>query len=137
MEMLKTYNPGTGERAEEHKRVMCAEGKSEAVGQIATKNLELSSLRGKPKRTMAENLAVQHPLSQLKKLAALGKLVASVGHELNNPIMGSLNYVQYCLRRTEQDDPRHSRLTKAVRELARCQRVLDALRSHSYGSGGE
>ena len=51
MEMLMTYNPGTGERAEEHKRVMCAEGKSEAVGQVAAKNLELYQ----PKRETKEN----------------------------------------------------------------------------------
>jgi len=118
-----------------HKRAIRAEQELMAVREIEAKNAELERLNEKLEETMADLLASQRRLMQSEKLAALGRLVAGVGHELNNPIMGILNYVQYCLAHTEQEDPRHPRLTKALRELKRCKRIISALGSYSHGSG--
>jgi len=104
---------------------------------IKTRNAELERTNSKLKETMAQLLATQRRVFQSEKLAALGRLVAGVGHELNNPIMGVLNYVQYCLEHTAENDPRYSRLMKAVRELERCGRIISSLGSYSRGSGGE
>ena len=81
--------------------------------------------------------ASERRLLQSEKLAAIGGLVAGVGHELNNPLMGVINYTQYCLERTAEDDPRHSRMAKAVREAQRCGRIVKALLSYSHRSQDE
>ncbi len=121
MEMLMAYSLALRGWVEEHERVVRGEEQLKAARQIEAKNVELESLNKKLKETMADSLVAQRRLMQSEKLAALGSLVAGVGHELNNPIMGILNYVEYCADHTDEDDPRHSRLTKAVRELERCQ----------------
>ncbi len=132
MEMFMAYSLAMRERAAEHERARRADQQL-----IEARNAELEQANKKLRQTMAELLASQRRLLQSEKLAALGRLVAGVGHELNNPIMGILNYVQYCLDHTAQDDSRHSRLIKAVRELERCEHIISALRSYSHGSGDE
>ncbi len=118
-----------------HKRAIHAEEQFKAASRIEVKNVELERLNEKLEGTMADLLASQRRLMQSEKLAALGRLVAGVGHELTNPIMGILNYVQYCGEHTPDGDPRHERLVKAVAELHRCQRIVEALRSYAHGSG--
>ncbi len=118
-----------------HKRAIHAEEQFKAASKIEAKNAELERLNKQLKQTMADLLASQRRLMQSEKLAALGRLVAGVGHELTNPVMGILNYVQYCGERTPEGDPRHERLVKAVAELHRCQRIVEALRSYAHGSG--
>ncbi len=135
LEMLMAYSLAVRERAEEHKRAVRAEAQLKAAREIEPKNVELERLNKKLKETMADLLASQRRLLQSEKLAALGRLVAGVGHELNNPIMGILNYVQYCLERTDQDDPRYPRLAKAGGELERCARIVSNLLSYSHDSG--
>jgi len=136
LEMLMAYSLALRERAEHYRRAIRAKEQLKAAAKIEAKNIELEQLNKKLKETMAELLSSQRRLLQAEKLAALGTVLAGVGHELNNPLMAILNYVQYCLERTDQDDPRHSRLAKAEGELQRCARIVNSLLSYSHGAGG-
>ena len=63
-------------------------------------------------------------LVQAEKMSATGTMAAGIAHELNNPMMGILNYVQYCLEHTTAKDKRHPILLNAEREIERCAEIL-------------
>ncbi|UCH93560.1 MAG: GHKL domain-containing protein [Candidatus Aminicenantes bacterium] len=68
---------------------------------------------------------------QTEKLRTLGTMAAGIAHELNNPMMGILNYVQYCLKHTAADDRRHPVLTDAEKEIRRCIYIVENLLTFS------
>ena len=74
----------------------------------------------------------QRQVLHMEKMASLGKLSATVAHELNNPISGMLTYAGLCrrelrsnrsTRRPRRDDPATSR----VRECRRCGAIVQNL----------
>jgi C4-dicarboxylate-specific signal transduction histidine kinase len=65
-------------------------------------------------------------LAQSQRLATMGKLVASISHELNNPLMGALNYVQF-VRPRLGDDALAAWLGKAESEITRATDVVQNL----------
>lgn len=68
---------------------------------------------------------------QTEKLRTLGTMAAGIAHELNNPMMGLLNYVQYCLKHTAADDRRSPVLTDAEKEIRRCIYIVENLLTFS------
>lgn len=64
---------------------------------------------------------------QLEKLSALGQLTAGVAHELNNPLMGVINGIQYCQAKTPKDAPLHEVLENAEHHTRRCVKIVDGL----------
>ena len=70
-------------------------------------------------------------MAQLEKMSAVGTLSAGIAHELNNPLMGILNFVQYCIKHTPQEDKRHAILEDAKHEALRCVELIQNLLSFS------
>jgi PAS domain S-box-containing protein len=65
----------------------------------------------------AELERAQAALVQSEKLSSLGTLVAGLSHEINNPLMGVMNYVQFA--RDHAPPEAAAALDKADRQLAR------------------
>ena len=86
-------------------------------------------------RAIKENLA---RLVQEDKLVSLGKLVASVAHEINNPISSIINFNSLMLRTIQEGDPSPKDLESfqryldlSVREARRCGKIVSSLLSFS------
>lgn len=77
-------------------------------------------------------------LVQTEKMSAIGVLAAGIAHELNNPMMGVINFIQYCKKHTPPEDRRYQVLADAEHEALRCIEIIrDLLTSSREGHGGE
>jgi two-component system NtrC family sensor kinase len=73
----------------------------------------------------------QAQLIQTEKLASLGRLSASIAHEINNPLAGILTYVKLISRRLRSGEPTADgvmgalqQLTLVERETQRCSTIV-------------
>ena len=82
-------------------------------------------------RYAVERKKMQVQLIQSEKLGAVGMMAAGVAHELLNPMMGILNFAQFCLKSTTEDDPRYSVLQDIERETERCTETVRNLLTFS------
>ena len=77
------------------------------------------------------DLKTSSDMIQVEKMRALGSMTAGVAHELNNPMMGILNFIQYAIKHTDLDDRRYRPLVDALREVNRCQDIITNLLTFS------
>nr|WP_238787573.1 ATP-binding protein [Thiospirillum jenense] len=71
---------------------------------------------------------------QLEKLSALGQLTAGVAHELNNPLMGIINEIQFCLDVLPNGDECADSLRAAEHQTRRCMDIVQSLLTFSRPS---
>ena len=69
----------------------------------------------------------QEKLVQSEKMAALGRLAATLSHELRNPLAGLKGATQLLLRKTEQSDERRQFVDLILEEVDRLGRIVDEL----------
>lgn len=84
-------------------------------------------------RTLYEEQKQNHErMLQMEKLSAMGTMVGGVAHELNNPLMGILNYIQYVQGRCKEEKSLKI-LSRAEEEVARIQRLVTNMLVFSRG----
>jgi PAS domain S-box-containing protein len=71
--------------------------------------------------------ALQARLIQSEKMSSLGRMAASVAHEINNPLGAIVVYSHLLLEATPEDAPGRSNLEKIVRQATRCQNIVRGL----------
>lgn len=78
-----------------------------------------------------EKLLAQHHLAlesqermiRLEKLSSMGTMVGGVAHEINNPLMGIMNYVEYA-RDKSTDKKTQEVLDNALHEINRIKKIV-------------
>jgi PAS domain S-box-containing protein len=92
-------------------------------------------------RAYEELKSTQEQLVQSARLASLGKLAATIAHEINNPIAGVLNYIKLLIKIFSKGSAGPERLedikgflTIMEKETARCGEIVKNLLSFSRPS---
>ncbi|MDZ7312480.1 MAG: cache domain-containing protein [candidate division KSB1 bacterium] len=85
------------------------------------------TLEKKVEERTNELIKMQAHLIQSEKLASLGKLSASVAHEINNPLGAILVYSNLLLEETDVNSPYYANLKKIVKETTRCKDIVKGL----------
>jgi signal transduction histidine kinase len=104
---------------------------------------QLSRVFGEMRSAIADREArlrsAQAEMIHREKLAAMGRLVAQLSHEINNPIYNIQNCLEALERRGDPTDPNREFLTLAQEELSRMasltRRLLEQSRPQSDASG--
>jgi two-component system NtrC family sensor kinase len=104
----------------------------EAVGAQVGVAIENARLYTRVSRYAEELAHSQAQLIQAEKLAAMGRLTASIAHELNNPLQAIQNCLHLIIHRTLSEEKRKKYLNMAEEEVERListvQRMLDFYR---------
>ncbi|MFA6599204.1 MAG: HAMP domain-containing sensor histidine kinase [Ignavibacteriaceae bacterium] len=86
---------------------------------------------------------IYNQVNQIEKLASLGKLSATVAHELNNPLAGILTYSKLITKKLQasQKDSEHAKIIEYLElishESARCGKIVKDLLIFSHGERDE
>ncbi len=101
------------------------------VAASAERDALLASLEQQVEERTAALRKAQDSLVRSEKLSSLGRLAASVAHEINNPLAGILTYAKLLLRgyeKAEGDDPQRASAVKYLglvkRETERCSAIV-------------
>jgi two-component system NtrC family sensor kinase len=99
---------------------------AESLARARAERLQLlASLEQQVEERTAELRAAQDRLVQSEKLSSLGRLAASVAHEINNPLAGILTYAKLLIRTLEDPAGDERARADAVKQLRLVQRETE------------
>jgi len=102
---------------------------NEMAGSLKRAREDLRSLNESLERQVEDRTAAlkdaQAQLIQSEKLSSLGRLAASVAHEINNPLSGILTCAKLLIRIQEEDEPGAKARETSIRNLKLVQREAE------------
>ena len=103
-----------------------------------------STLEARVREKTADLERAQARMVQVEKMASLGKLSATVAHELNNPLAGILTYAKVIIRRLTNHPGNPDKVKESVEEIRiiegearRCGNIINNLLVFAKGGKGE
>ncbi len=85
---------------------------------------ERQSLKDELGKTSEEKTQLKERVITQERLASLGKLAGGIAHELNNPLDGSLRYINLALAKLDEEDPVREYLLEAKHGLDRMVNIV-------------
>ncbi|OAI16313.1 phytochrome sensor protein [Methylomonas lenta] len=86
-------------------------------------SLENANLLEQTRQAYLQLQENQEHMLQMEKLSAMGTLVGGVAHEINNPLMGVMNFVEFVAERTE-DAKSKDVLNQALVHIQRIKKIV-------------
>jgi signal transduction histidine kinase len=131
IENARLYDVAQRELAERKRAEEELKGYSEQLEEmVGQRTLELQKAYSDLRDSQAR-------LLQSEKLAATGRLAASVAHEINNPLQGISNYLSMISQQVAQDDPLHEDLDMVKLGFERVAEIVRRLRAFYRPVGEE
>ncbi len=100
----------------------------EALASHAALAIHNAQLHQNLRAALNQEQAMRQRLIQTEKLTAMGRMIASVAHEMNNPLQTIKNCLFISQRRVTQDHPIHTYLEMASSETGRLSDLVVQLR---------
>ncbi len=107
--------------------------RKQAEEEIRTLNAELEQ-RVKQRTDQLEELHAKLLLNE--RTAALGAIGAGIAHELNGPLMGIVNQIQYAMAKAPREWPAGEVLEDALENSRRCIQIIQDLLAYSRQDDG-
>ena len=92
----------------------------EGNDEIADLARSFNSMMVSLKRAEAENTELSHRVTHIAKMASMGKLAASVAHEINNPLSGVLAYSRLLSRKISEGPMSEAESQEALKQFEAC-----------------
>lgn len=128
-EIDKRFLRKDGQAIHTHLTVACTRNPDGGVREVQASILDITAARRATEdlhRTLKELQTTQQALLERERLSTIGTMAAGIAHEINNPLMGILNYVQYA--RTRAANPKVVEVMhKAERDLKRIGRIVGGM----------
>ena len=74
---------------------------------------------------------------QMEKLSSLGELMGGIAHQINNPLVGVVNFSQLVLKKMDTDDPSREEVETIRKAGIECRDIINKLLSFSRQSSFE
>ncbi len=103
---------------------------------LQERSLQLHAANRELEQALADLKTAEQALVQTEKLTTIGILAGGVAHELNNPLMGLMGYVEYARSRT-RDPASEQALIKALGEMQRMAGIVRNLLTLGQPRGDE